>query len=404
MDVQKLVKPAIFAGVSLIVLWVGSSALGYFTYKAEPEVVVSGISNGGSYKGAVACALKGDNGYKIASVKVSLDGDPFSVEGARFVRSKRFNLPFELNTAELSDGKHIFQVEATDSSYSANKKTNEIEFFVDNRPLEATLLEQDYHVDQGRTLHLVLQVNKPVETASVSLFSKTFECYPDGDSSTRYESFIPVDCEQAAGDYLLGLEVKDRVGSVVKLSSSLQVKEVNFPRQRGFSVSSEKLNEEKEVSMNNRILAEALDKWLANSPKKKMWKGSFELPTVVRKVSTPYGEIRVTPEKGRYIHRAIDIVNDPKSVVWASQDGRVIIKERYLMTGNTLVIDHGLGVFTKYYHLEDFSEVGVGDFIKKGEPVGRLGMTGYANGYHLHWELSINGVSVDPVEWTKKVF
>ena len=58
----------------------------------------------------------------------------------------------------------------------------------------------------------------------------------------------------------------------------------------------------------------------------------------------------------------------------------------------------------KYFHLDDFADIEVGDFIRKGQPVGKLGVTGYANGYHLHWELTVNGVPVDPVEWTKKVF
>jgi murein DD-endopeptidase MepM/ murein hydrolase activator NlpD len=138
--------------------------------------------------------------------------------------------------------------------------------------------------------------------------------------------------------------------------------------------------------------------------KRKMWTGEFELPTIVQRYSTPYGEIRTTPERGRYLHRAVDIVNHPKSVIWASQHGKVIIKDRYLHSGNTIVLDHGCGVFTLYYHLEDFADLEVGDAVKKGNPVGRLGMTGYATGYHLHWELRVGGMAVDPLEWTKKSF
>lgn len=403
-DFHKYVKPAIYVFLSGIGLWIGSSILTYFTYNAEPEVGIVGVVSNGAYKGVIECALKGDSGYKVASVKLTLDGDPFIVEGARFVRSKKFDLPFELDTTELSDGKHILEIEAVDASYKSNKSFQEVEFYVDNLPLKATFLQPEYQVDQGRTLHPKIQLNKEVAFAKVSLFSNTYECYPESDASTIYESFIPVDCEQNSGEYLIHLEVKDRVDNVVKLSSTLNVKKINFPRQKGFYVAPEKLNDEKEVSMNNRILGEALDKWLEKSPKKKLWKGAFEIPTIVKRYSTPYGEIRVTPEKGRYLHRAVDIVNTPKSVVWASQKGRVIIKDRYLMTGNTIVIDHGLGIFTKYFHLDDFADVEVGDEIKKGEPVGRLGMTGYANGYHLHWELTVNGVAVDPLEWTKKVF
>ena len=51
-----------------------------------------------------------------------------------------------------------------------------------------------------------------------------------------------------------------------------------------------------------------------------------------------------------------------------------------------------------------FRQPVVGDAIRKGEPVGNVGMTGYANGYHLHWELMVGGVPVEPFEWTKNVF
>ena len=70
------------------------------------------------------------------------------------------------------------------------------------------------------------------------------------------------------------------------------------------------------------------------------------------------------------------------------------------MSGNTIAIDHGHGIVSLYYHLNDFSDIEVGDSVKKGNPVGTLGMTGYASGYHLHWELRVNGVPVDPLQWT----
>jgi len=90
--------------------------------------------------------------------------------------------------------------------------------------------------------------------------------------------------------------------------------------------------------------------------------------------------------------------------VWATQSGKVIIKDRYLMSGNTVAIDHGCGIVSLYYHLEDFADIEVGDMLKKGNPVGTLGMTGYASGYHLHWELRVNGTPVDPLQWTQQNF
>ena len=188
------------------------------------------------------------------------------------------------------------------------------------------------------------------------------------------------------------------------LDSKITVKAVSFPRQKGFSVAHEKLEEEKEISMSNKILEDAIAKWVEDSPNEKLWVGRFVLPIDVKRISTPFGEVRTTREKGRYLHKAVDLLNYPKSVVWASQRGRVIIKDRFLLTGNTVVIDHGVGVFTMYCHLENFSDINVGDYVEKGNPLGTLGMTGYANGYHLHWELRVGNVAVDPLQWTDQSF
>jgi murein DD-endopeptidase MepM/ murein hydrolase activator NlpD len=398
---KRITTIASIAG-AVIVLWIGSSIFTYFTYSVVPEVRITGVEVEKSYKGAVKCFLHSRNGYKISSVSISVDGSPLDIAATKSIGAKEFDIPFEIETVRLGDGKHLLKVEAVDSSYHANKASEEIGFFVDNKQLQVAFLQPDYSVLQGRTFHPKIRVNKTGVKAKINVFSKEHEC--SNASNEIYEAFVPIDCEQNADNYVMNVEVTDKVGNVVRQVGSVKIKKANFPKQKGFQVSQEKLDEEKEVSMNNKILKVALEKWLEKSPKEKLWGGPFEVPTIIRRITSPFGEIRITPQKGRYQHCAIDIANSPKSVVWASQRGKVIIKDRYLMSGNTVVIDHGLGVFTKYYHLDDFSDIEVGDIVRKGAPVGRLGMTGYANGYHLHWELSVRGVSVDPLEWTKNVF
>jgi len=111
----------------------------------------------------------------------------------------------------------------------------------------------------------------------------------------------------------------------------------------------------------------------------------------------------VTQYKGKYAHNAVDLVAQPKSCVWAAHDGIVAIKERYGHAGNTIVLDHGCGLLSCYFHLDSFADINVGDFIKKGRPLGTLGMTGFASGYHLHWEMRLNNIQVDPLQWVKTI-
>ena len=91
----------------------------------------------------------------------------------------------------------------------------------------------------------------------------------------------------------------------------------------------------------------------------------------------------------------------PRSVVWAPQDGIVVMKDRFAPSGNTVIVDHGLGILSLFYHLEDFADIEVGQKILQGNPLGTIGKTGFATGYHLHWEMRINNTPVDPLQWIK---
>ena len=69
--------------------------------------------------------------------------------------------------------------------------------------------------------------------------------------------------------------------------------------------------------------------------------------------------------------------------------------KEYFFTGNTVIIDHGLGLFSLYAHLDSY-DVKKGDSVVKGDPLGKCGKTGTATGQHLHYEININGKTVDP--------
>ncbi len=401
---HKFKTPLIVAFVSIVTVYTGVKILSYFTHSDLPEINLYGLQKDGYYAGVVECNVVSENSYKVDLISVFLDGKEIDLKSNKNIGRKSIKLPFVVDTQNLDDGKHVLDIEIVDGSYNKNKNEERFDFYVDNVPLKAAFLQQEYKVEQGRTIHAKIQSNKKLSNAKIQFLEQSYDFYPESEYSKIYECFIPLDCEQNSGEYILDVQLQDFVENKVKLVGKATIKASHFPKQKGFSVAQGKLEEEKEISMSNKILEEALEKWLEDSPDKKLWSGNFELPIDLKRVSTPFGEIRVTSEKGRYLHKAVDILDSPRSVVWSSQAGRIIIKDRFLLTGNTVVVDHGIGIFTIYCHLEDFAAVEVGDLIKKGNPIGRLGMTGYANGYHLHWELRVNNVAVDPFQWTKKTF
>lgn len=402
---NKIKIPAIVVLSSIVILWVLISSFKYLTHKNPPEIKLLGLENSSYYSGELNFNIKADNKYKISEINILLDGkELMGISNPKYIGAKRFDLPIKLDTTIFPNGEHKIEIESIDSSYHKNKNTQTWVFNIDNTPLKAALLKNDFEKTQGKTVHLKIQVNKQLEKAELKIMDKIYNCIPESELSTTYECFIPIDCETNPGDYPISIELQDKVKNKINLMSNLKVTQFTFIKQKGFSIAQGKLEEEKSVSMSNKILEDALEKWLKNSPAKKIWSGPFEIPLDMKKLATPFGEVRMSQEKGRYIHKAVDILNYPKCVVWASQAGKVIIKDRFLMSGNTIVLDHGLGIFTLYYHLEDFADIEIGDTVKKGTPLGKMGMTGYANGYHLHWELRVNNIAVDPFEWTDKNF
>jgi len=400
---HKLVKPFIGLCILGIAYIAGNRIYLYYTHNKAPILSIEGLKQDNYYKGIVEGKLVANNPYKIATSSAFIDGKPFAGIPTK-PGSRKFSYSFSINTEQLEDGEHIFAIQCIDASRQENINTITIDFNVDNKPLSASFVETNYRIDQGKTAHIRIQTNKQVEKITLKTLNKTFNCYPDRPKSNTYECFIPIDCEETPLQHDVVAEVTDHVGQNTKLSASLEVLQFNFPKQRGFSVDNEKLSAEKEISSKDQVLFDAINRWAEESPKQKLWLGKFELPIQVRRITTPFGEVRVTPERGRYMHRGVDLVNMPRSIVWAAQNGKVVIKDRFAMNGNTIVIDHGLGVMTLYGHLDSFAEIEVGDMVKKGSPIGKVGMTGYANGYHLHWELRINGIPVDPLEWTETVY
>jgi len=127
----------------------------------------------------------------------------------------------------------------------------------------------------------------------------------------------------------------------------------------------------------------------------RMWEGGFVMP-LGNSFSTEFGAKRIMNGKKTSVHRGIDIRGRSGEPVKAVNAGRVVLGEDLFYGGNTLVIDHGQGVFSVYMHLSAF-DVSPGDAVSKGQVVGRVGATGRATGPHLHLSIKIGQTSANPV-------
>lgn len=125
-----------------------------------------------------------------------------------------------------------------------------------------------------------------------------------------------------------------------------------------------------------------------------LWIQKFIHPLDVR-VSSEYGAIRIINENPPRRHSGIDLAADEGTPIIAPNDGIVRLAEFLLSGGNTVIIDHGLNLSSTYMHLHEIY-VEVGQKINRGDTLGTVGMTGYATGPHLHWEVNIGQVPVNP--------
>ena len=111
-------------------------------------------------------------------------------------------------------------------------------------------------------------------------------------------------------------------------------------------------------------------------------------------VTSPFGQRRVFNGELRSRHTGLDLSGDPGDPVGAAARGRVVLADDLYYSGNGVFVDHGLGVFTGYFHLSRIL-VEEGQLVEAGDLIGQVGSTGRVTGPHLHWSLWVDGVALD---------
>ncbi len=126
-----------------------------------------------------------------------------------------------------------------------------------------------------------------------------------------------------------------------------------------------------------------------------LWRGPFVLP-LEGPTTSPYGQRRLFNNELRSRHTGHDIDGDTGDPVYASNSGRVALSHDLFFSGQAVYLNHGLGFYTAYFHLSE-RLVNNGEWVDKGQLIGRVGATGRVTGSHLHWALYLRGNHLDPL-------
>lgn len=143
------------------------------------------------------------------------------------------------------------------------------------------------------------------------------------------------------------------------------------------------------ISHERKMLSSALSIWSDKHPQV-----DFILPAHGR-LSSPFGLKRFFNKQARKPHSGLDIAAPTGSAVVAPAAGTVIDVGDYFFNGNTVLVDHGQGLISGYFHLSK-TFVGIGDKITQGQKIAEIGATGRVTGPHLHWNVYLNHTKVDP--------
>lgn len=244
---------------------------------------------------------------------------------------------------------------------------------------------------------LIVQVNNlnedeevSIQTDAVKVENKNY-VYKD-----RNVYISPIDLNTTAGEYKLTAKIKKNKTTEYEIGKTLTVKDKSFKTQ--YLTVDESLNQSNNDNAAILEFAELVKPARTVSSDEKLWEGTFVMP-VEGELTTDFAEIRyVNNEKLSSRHSGLDIAAPKGTPVSAPNNGIVTFAmEGLLSPGNTVVIDHGMGVFTSYYHL-DTIDVVKGQKIKKGDIIGTVGTTGFSTGPHLHYAVSIYNSYVNPYQ------
>lgn len=145
------------------------------------------------------------------------------------------------------------------------------------------------------------------------------------------------------------------------------------------------------IEKENRELAHIFSQYTTTNPFLQAFKAPANGP-----ISSLFGLRRIYNHKPRTPHTGLDIAAPANAPVHAVNPGKVVAVASLFFTGNTVIVDHGMGVFSLYAHL-DKTQLKEGQQLKQGDEVGTVGMTGRATGPHLHWSMIMNQTYVDPL-------
>ena len=247
-------------------------------------------------------------------------------------------------------------------------------------------------IQPGSVVLLTVTTAAPISNLDGRAFGRPVRFWPAVEAG-EWRGLVAADLEAKPGAYDVTLNGADAQGASLTGQIRLTLQTKRFETRR-LSVGAEFVNPP--ATEAERIAAEA--KRLASlftQTTPRVWRGSFQLP-VPGQATSSFGRLTVLNGSPRGRHQGADFRAAAGTTVVAPNAARVVLAEDLYFSGNTVVLDHGLGMFSLLAHLSRI-DVTQGQEVERGAVLGASGATGRVTGPHLHWALRLSEFSVDPL-------
>jgi murein DD-endopeptidase MepM/ murein hydrolase activator NlpD len=225
---------------------------------------------------------------------------------------------------------------------------------------------------------------------------QTVPLWQESPDSSALHGLLGIDLEKAPGKYEWKVSWPGPNGDAESCTMTITVQEGKF-RTESLKVDPQFVQpnpeQEKQAEEDQKKMRAIYD----TVTPERLWQGKFRLPLKNVTTGGNFGRRRILNGEPRSPHGGVDFPAAAGTAVFASQSGKIVLAEGLYYSGNTVVIDHGYGIYTMYAHLSKI-EVQAGQMVKAGEELGKVGATGRVTGPHLHWGLTINHARVNAMQ------
>jgi murein DD-endopeptidase MepM/ murein hydrolase activator NlpD len=316
----------------------------------------------------------------------------------------------------------VLNMTATDNSLWKNQTTLSRQLNIDMTPPQIFLLTSTNHINPGGTCAIVYRTSKPVITSGTKVENYFSPGYPAIISDKPcIVSYFALPIEARHGGTNIKITAQDQAGNETsvnlpcliknkKFRSDKMVLSESFLQQKMPEFQSQNPSLQGKTALEiftyvNRTMRADNDNTIRDicqkTNPKQLWEGTF----LRMKNAAPmalYGDKRSYQYQGQAIgestHMGVDLASTANAPVEAANHGIVAYTGYLGIYGNMIIVDHGLGIFTLYGHLNSI-DIKNGQEVKKGDIMGHTGVSGLAGGDHLHFGIIVGKQFVNPQEW-----